>query len=45
MEQLKRIKDAIWYDFISGHYTYHQACDLYELLLGPQNLLRGEEGK
>ena len=42
MEQLKRIKTAIWYDRISGHYTYHEACDLLELLLGPQNLLRKE---
>ncbi len=39
MEQLIRIKTAIWYDYLSGHYTYDFACDLYELLLGPKNLL------
>ena len=43
MEQLARIKAAIWYDYLSGHYTYDCACDLYEILLVPTNALRKEE--
>lgn len=42
MEQLTRIKTAIWYDYLSGHYTYDFACDLYEILLTPTNALRKE---
>jgi len=42
MDKLLRIKAAIWHDYLCGRYTYDFACDLYELLLGPQNLLRKE---
>lgn len=42
MEQLTRIKYAIWYDYLSGHCTYAFACDLYEVLLVPTNALREE---
>lgn len=33
MEQLLRVKWAIWYEFLSGHYTYDYACDLLQVLL------------
>ena len=42
MEQLERIKSAIWYDRISGVYTYEEACDLFELLLVAKNALKRE---
>jgi hypothetical protein len=43
MEQLARVKTAIWYDYLSGRHTYDFACDLYEVLLVPTNALRKEE--
>jgi hypothetical protein len=44
MEQLERIKVAIWYDYLTGRMTYTTACDIYEMLLGPKNeLLRETE--
>ena len=42
MEQLNRIRLAIWYDYLSGHHTYHAACDLCELLLVAKNILKKE---
>lgn len=45
MEQLERIKAAIWMDFLSGIHTYHGACDIFELLLIPKNALRKEKLK
>jgi hypothetical protein len=33
MDQLNKIKAAIWYGRLSGHYTYDEACDYFELLL------------
>lgn len=42
MEKLERIKAAIWYDFLGGHYTYTEACDYFELLLVPKNELMKE---
>jgi hypothetical protein len=43
MAQLLRIRDAVWFDYISGYYTYAFACDVLELLLGPRNILRREK--
>ena len=44
METLNRIKAAIWYDRLSGHYTYEEACDYFEaLMVAKSALLRGEE--
>ena len=42
MEKLERIKHAIWYDFLSGHYNYTFACDLYEILLPAKSALLKE---
>lgn len=42
MEKLERIQSAIWYDFLSGHYTYTFACDVWELTLVAKNALRRE---
>jgi hypothetical protein len=39
VEKLDRIKVAIWYDFLSGHYTYDFTCDLYEILLPAKGAL------
>jgi len=42
MEQLIRIKYAIWADHLAGHYGLHEAWDLVELLLVAKNALRRE---
>jgi len=43
MEQLERIKVAIWYDYLTGRMTYNEVCDIYEfVLLGPKNKLLQE---
>jgi hypothetical protein len=42
MNQLERIKDAIWYDYLGGMYTYNQACDIFESLLPAKNALLKE---
>lgn len=44
MEQLNRVKWAIWYDFLSERYTYDYACELLQVLLIAKNALR-KEGK
>ncbi len=43
MEKLNHIKDAIWYGYLSGHYTYGFACDIYVVLLVSKNELLKEE--
>jgi len=42
MDKLNSIRLAIWYDFLSGHYTYNEACDYLELLLVAKSALRKE---
>ena len=43
METLERIKDAIWYARLEGIHTYHEACDLFELLLTAKAALLKED--
>ena len=40
MEQLTRIKYAIWQLHLDGYYGLHEAWDVVELLLVPKNALR-----
>lgn len=42
MDQLERIKTAIWYDRLAGHYTYDEACDYFELLMVAKSALLKE---
>jgi hypothetical protein len=42
MEQLLRVKVAIWYEYLTGRMTYDFACDLYEILLVPTNAIKLE---
>ena len=42
MEQLIRIKYAIWSDRLAGHYELEEAWDIVELLLVAKNALLKE---
>jgi hypothetical protein len=42
IEILIAVRNAMHYEYLCGSYTYDESCDVYELLLGPRNLLRKE---
>ena len=42
MAQLERVKDAVWYAFLSGTYTYKEACDIFEHMLPAKSALLKE---
>jgi hypothetical protein len=43
MDKLQRVKDAIWYEYLSGGvYTYAQACDVLESMLPAKSALLKE---
>jgi len=40
---LTAVKDALWYDYLSGHFDYHFTCDMFEVLLGLKSQINKEK--
>ncbi len=40
---LLAIRKALWYDYLSGFYTYTFICDLYETILKVKGQVQKEE--
>lgn len=45
MDKLLSVKRSVWYDYLSGHYSYDEVCGILELLLIAKGALLKEEAQ
>jgi hypothetical protein len=45
MDKLQRVKFAVWYDYLCGHFDYNFACGILTELLRAKNALMKEGAK
>ena len=43
MNTLLSMRDKLWYDYLEGHYTYDQVCDVFEVLINMRNQIKLEK--